>query len=98
MDATDKMAARLLEWFRNHAKEDGMRIYDDNDGVTIGVDGRIHICKLVAFLLHGNTTHTPGPEIVRPDLPQQELVQATLQNLPVSLTNEGRRYWALCGA
>src|SRR5438128_11103453 len=89
MDATAKMAARLLEWFRNHGHEDGVRIFDDNEGVTIGVDGHIHICKLVAFLLHGNATHTPGPppEAVRADVSQQELVQAALQNLPVSLTN-----------
>ena len=89
MDATDKMAVRLLEWFRNHAQEDGVRIYDDDGGVTIGVDGNINICKLVTFLLHGNVTHTPGPppELVRVDLPQQELVQAALQNFPDGLVN-----------
>ena len=88
MDATDKTAARLLEWFRNHAQEDGVRIYDDNDGVTIGVDGHISICKLVAFLLHGNATHTPGPpELIPSDAPHQELVQAALQNLPAGLAN-----------
>ncbi len=76
MDATEKMAARLLEWFRNQARDDGVRIYDDNDGVTIGVDGHIHICELTTFLLHGNVTHTPGPppEILRADASQQELV------------------------
>ena len=89
MDATDKTAVRLLEWFRNHAPEDGVRIYDDNDGVTIGVDGHISICKLVTFLLHGNVTHTPGPppELLRPDVSHQELVQAALQNLPEGLAN-----------
>ena len=87
MDATDKMAVRLLEWFRNHAKEDGVRIYDDNDGVTIGVDGQINICKVVSYMLHGNATHTPGPplELVRPDIPPEEAVQAALGNLPKTL-------------
>jgi len=61
MDATDKMAERVLEWFRKYAPEDGVRLFDDNDGVSIGVDGHIHICKLVAFLMHGDATHTPGP-------------------------------------
>lgn len=89
MDATDKMTERLLEWFRNHAPADGVRVYDDNDGVSIGVDGHINICKVVAFLLHGNITHTPGPppELARADVSQQELVQAALQNLPAGLAD-----------
>jgi hypothetical protein len=89
MDATDKMVERLLEWFRNHAQEDGVRVYDDNDGVSIGVDGHIKICKLVAFLLHGNATHTPGPppDQVGKDLRQREVVQAALQNMPDGLVN-----------
>jgi hypothetical protein len=82
MDATDKTIERLLKWFRNHAPEDGVRIYDDNDGVTIGVDGHIQLCKLVAFLLHGDVTHTPGPppELVGSDVTKQDLVQEALQN------------------
>ena len=40
MDATEKMAGRLLEWFRNYAQEDGLRIYDDSNGGTIGVEGQ----------------------------------------------------------
>jgi preprotein translocase subunit SecA len=64
-------------WTENyglHAQEDGARIYDDNDGVTIGIDGHIRICNLVSFLLHGNVTHTPGPppELARLDVPQEE--------------------------
>ena len=87
MDASDKTAERLLEWFRYHAPEDGVRIYDDNGGATIGVEGHIHICKLVGFLLHGNVTETPGPppELAGADASQQELIQAALQNLPVNL-------------
>jgi hypothetical protein len=89
MDATDKMTERLLEWFRNHAPEDGVRIYDD-DGVTIGVAGHIQVCKLVAFLLHGDVTHTPGPppELVGTDATDQKLVQAALQNLPSAIVNQ----------
>jgi hypothetical protein len=89
MDATDKMAERLLEWFRNHAQEDGLRVYDDKDGVSIGVEGHIKICKVVAFLLHGDVTHTPGPppELVGAEVSHKELVQAALQNLPDSLVN-----------
>jgi len=86
MDATDKTAERLLEWFRNHAGEDGLHVYDDNDGVTIGVKGRINICKLVAFLLHGNVTHTPGPAPEQAGAPH-EGIQAALQNLPDGLIN-----------
>ena len=87
MDATVKMAERVLEWFRKHAPEDGVRLYDDNDGVSIGVDGHIHICKLVAFLMHGDATHTPGPP---PELAQcagstQQAVDAALQNLPKTI-------------
>jgi len=87
MDATDKTAERLLEWFRNHAPEDGVRIYDDKDGASIGVEGHINICKLVSFLLHGNTTHTPGPppELQRADVSHEEIVREALQNLPTSL-------------
>jgi hypothetical protein len=90
MDATDKMTERVLEWFRKHAPEDGVRIYDDNDGVSIGVDGRINICKFVAFVMHGDATHTPGlpPELAGPGLAQQDHVQAALQNLPKSLLND----------
>jgi hypothetical protein len=93
MDATDKMAERLLEWFRNHAPSDGVRIYDDNDGATIGVDGHIHICKLVAFLLHGSVTHTPGPspDLAGAEMSHEELVRAALQNLPASLANDKRQ-------
>src|SRR5262245_28461245 len=89
MDATDKMAERLLEWLRNHAPDDGARVYDDNDGVSIGIDGHINICKLVSFLLHGNVTHTlgPPPELARAGAREQELVQAALQNLPGSLVS-----------
>jgi hypothetical protein len=83
MDATDKTAERLVEWFRNHAKEHGIRVYDD-DGASIGVHGHIPICKLVAFLLHGNATHTPGPP---PAQSHHEMVQAALQNLPEGLAD-----------
>jgi len=74
---------------RNYAQEDGLRIYDDSSGVTIGVEGHIHVCKLVAFLLHGNVTHTPGPppELAGAGVPQ-ELVQAALQNLPGNLVKD----------
>ncbi len=90
MDATDKTAERLLEWFRNHAPEDGVQIYDDKDCATIGVYGHIHICKLVAYLLHGNVTHTPGPppELQRADVSHEELVRQALQNLPPGLAND----------
>jgi hypothetical protein len=90
MDATDKMTERVLEWFRKHAPEDGVRIYDDNDGVSIGVDGRINICKFVAFVMHGDATHTPGlpPELAGTGVAQQDQVQAALQNLPKSLLND----------
>ena len=87
MDLPDKMSLRLLEWFRNQAKEKGLRIYDDNDGVSIGVDGHINICELVSFLVHGNVTHTPGPPPEEVGLPQQDAVQAALQNLPPGLTS-----------
>jgi hypothetical protein len=72
---------------KHHAPEDGVRTYDDNGGATIGVEGHIHIRKLVLFLLHGNVTQTPGlpPELAGADPSQQELIQAALQNLPVSL-------------
>jgi hypothetical protein len=89
MDATDKAAQRLLEWFRNQGQDGGLRVYDDNDGVSIGVDGHIKVCELVAFLLHGNATHTPGPppEQAGAEMPQRELVQAALQNLPDRVAN-----------
>jgi hypothetical protein len=89
MDATDKVVERLLEWFRNKAREGRLRVYDDNDGVSIGIDGHIKVCELVAFLLHGNATHTPGPppEQVGVEMPQRELVQAALQNLPDGFAN-----------
>jgi len=91
MDATDKTAERLLEWFRHHAPDDGVRIYDDKDGVSIGVDGHIQICKVVSFLLHGNVTKTPGPppELVGAQAPKREVVQAALQNLPDALVGSG---------
>lgn len=87
MDATDKTAERLLEWFRHYAPKDGVRIYDDKDGVSIGVDGHIQICKVVSFLLHGNATVTPGPPpaLAGASLPKQEVIQAALQNLPPDL-------------
>jgi hypothetical protein len=88
MDATDKMAERVLEWFRKYAPEDGVRLFDDNDGVSIGVDGHIHICKLVAFLMHGDATHTPGPppELVAQSAgPTHQAVEAALQNLPKTI-------------
>jgi len=90
MEATDKTAQRLLEWFRHHAHEDGVRIYDDNDGLTIGVDGHIDICKVVAYLLHGDATHTPGkvPEMATSALSKEELVKAALQNLPAGVVND----------
>jgi len=87
MDATDKMAERLLEWFRHQAPKDGVRIYDDEGGASIGVDGHIQICKVVSFLLHGNATATPGPPpaLAGASLPKRELVRAALQNLPDDL-------------
>jgi hypothetical protein len=90
MDTTDKMVERVLEWFRKHAPEEGVRVYDDNDGVSIGVDGRINICKLVAFVMHGDATHTPGPppELASAGLAQEDKVEAALQNLPKSLLND----------
>lgn len=89
MDATDKMVERMLEWFRNHAQEDGVRVYDDKDGVSIGIDGRVNICKVVSYLLHGSVTHTPGPppELAGVEAPPREVVQAALQNLPDGLVN-----------
>jgi hypothetical protein len=90
MDATDKMAERLLVWFRKHAPEDGVRIYDDNtDGVSIGVEGHIKICNLVAFLMHGDATRTPGPppELAKSNLTEDD-VQAALQNLPKGLLED----------
>ena len=90
MEATEKITERVLEWFRKQAPEDGVRIYDDNDGVSIGVDGRINICKFVAFVMHGDATHTPGPppELAGAAMAHQDEVQAALQNLPKSLVND----------
>ena len=95
MDASEKTVERLLDWFRNTAPKDGVRVFDDNDGVTIVVDGRLNLCKLAAFLLHGNATHTPGPDPaaaakVQSDpaakgLSDEELLREALQNLPPSL-------------
>src|SRR5262249_48125337 len=66
--------------------DDGVRIYDDEDGISIGVDGHIQVCKLVSFLLHDNATHTPGPPPNQsPGLTDQDEIDAALQNMPKRL-------------
>ena len=74
MDAANKFAGRLLEWFRNHSQEEGIRVFDDDNGVSIGVEGHVNVERLAAFLLHGNATHTPGPS--------PELVGSPIQHEP----------------